>query len=96
MQCCDIFCMVCACKKMSRVRTLLKLVPELVACELSGNLLMMTLEQVTTCLRPSYNHQSRQLRPCYIHLSRQLRPSDDRLLSVKEVTDDSDDPTDDK
>jgi hypothetical protein len=58
-------------------------------------------------LRPRYNQQSRQLRPCYIRLSRQLRPcynqqsrqlrrGDDLLSYVKEVTDDSDDPTDDK
>jgi len=48
-------------------------------------------------LRPCYNHQSHQLRPpCYNHRSRQLRPGDDRLSSVKEVTDNLDDPTDDK
>ena len=45
--------------------------------------------------RPCYNNQSCQLQLCYNIQSRQLRPLDDRLLLVKEVTDDSDDQSDD-
>ena len=46
---------------------------------------------VTTMLR----HPKSSIRPRYDSQSCQLRPCDDRLSSVQEVTDDSDDPTDD-
>ena len=50
----------------------------------------------TTMLLPWKSSDTTMLLwPCYYHKSRQLQPLDDCLSSVKEVTDDSDDPSDD-
>jgi hypothetical protein len=96
-QCRDIFCMVRAWKKMSRVRTLLKLIPELVACELSSNLLMTTFGtsdymfttklqppelSVTTMLQPPELSGATMLQPPESSVTTMLQPSESSVMSM--------------
>jgi hypothetical protein len=81
-----IFCMVRACKKMSPVRTLLKLVPELVPWELSGNLLMMTLGtsdyMFTTKLQPPESSVTTMLQPPESSVTTMLQPPESSVRTM--------------